>query len=175
MSIFKNETIDETTPMTMYEFTNMIANDELHIVFGDELCEHLLEVNVRFKGDNKRIITVRNVYKDGRNNQPIPHFYEPSLKYIYGNKYRHRDDNGLPIFIPEKFNGKIQIQGNAAKRYSVSDIDDTGKEIIKTFLKEDCNLLREYWFLNPDENISDANRMEELKRYFIDKYSSKHF
>ena len=49
MSIFQNVPNDETTPMSVHELANMIANDELHIVFGEKLCEHLLEVNVRFK------------------------------------------------------------------------------------------------------------------------------
>lgn len=140
--------------------------------FLDELYEHLLEVNVRFKGDNKRVINIRNGYKDGRNGQKISHFYEPSLKYNNSNKY---GKDGLPIAIHENFNGKLEIQGEAAKHYSVSDIDDTGKKIIKTILKEEEKFLLEYWFLDPDQSRENYNRFEELKNYFITKYSSKRF
>ena len=109
MAIFTNKPKnEEVEPMTLKEITNMIINDDLHIVFGDELCEHLLEVNVRFKGDNSRIITIRNGYKDGRDNKKIDHFYEPSLKYIQGDKF---GNGGVPIVIPKVFNGKLEIQG----------------------------------------------------------------
>lgn len=159
--------------MSLHELTNMIANDELHIVFGEKLCEHLLEVNVRFKGDNNRVIMVRNVYKDGVDDKPIPHFDDPSLKYIYNNTYTHGREKGLPIRIPVKFSGKLEIQGKAANRYSVSDIDAIGTKMIKTILNEDCPILREYWFLNPDEKPEDLIRMGEIQEYLLAKYGTR--
>lgn len=177
MGIFinKNEINNNNEIITVEEISNLIYNDELHIVFGDKLFEQLLEVNVRFKGDNSRVIMIRNIYKDGSNNHPISHINEPSLKYIYGNRYYHGSDKGLPILIPEQFNGKVQIQGKAADKYSVADIDKIGLKIIKSFLKEESQIMREYWFLNPDVNTHDAIRFEQIKEYFINKYSNKRF
>ena len=116
---------------------------------------------------------VRNVYKDGVDDKPIPHFDDPSLKYIHKNTFTHGSDKGLPIRIPVKFNGKLEIQGKAANRYSINDIDTTGIKIIKTILNEDCQILREYWFLNPDKKPEDFIRMGQIQEYLLIKYGNR--
>lgn len=93
------------------ELCNMISNDDIHIVFGENTYEYLTEFEVRFKGDSKRVIMIRNKYLDGVNGQPIPH--DPSLKYIFGKQYIYDRMLGLPFEIVENSDGELNFQGES--------------------------------------------------------------
>ena len=158
--------------MTIEELNEMINNDDLHIVFGDTIYEYLLEFDLRFKGDNKRVIMIRNKYNDGTNSRPIPH--EPSLKYIFKNHYSYDGISGIPFNINQEFDGELTFQGNAAKTWKLSDIDKTGKKIVKTILKEDSKIIYEYWYLNPQIQ-SECERMKQIEYELTLKYSKMRF
>lgn len=158
--------------MSFLELCDMISNDDLHIVFGENTYEYLTEFEVRFKGDNKRVIMIRNRYLDGVNGQPIPH--DPSLKYIFGREYVCDRMLGLPFEIVENSDGELNFQGKAANSWKLKDVDSTGKKIVKTLLKEDSNKMYKYWYLDPNK----PDEYEEMKRIeveLVDKYTNRRF
>ena len=173
MAIYSNKIINNDTDiLSIHELTTMISSDELHIVFGETSFDYLLEFDVKFKGDDKRVVQIRNKYNDGVNSQPIPH--EPSVKYIFGNHYKYDRMLGLPFEVDEHHDGSLKFQGKAANNWNLSDVDKIGKKIVKTMLKNDGETIYKYWYLNP-KNPEEYEEMKKIENELVKKYAKERF
>ena len=172
MTMFVRITNSNDDIISLNELCDMIYNDDVHIVFGENTYEYLTEFEVRFKGDNKRVIMIRNKYLDGVNGEPIPH--EPSLKYIFGKEYMYDRMLGLPFEIEPNSNGELHLQGKAANSWKLKDVDSTGKKIVKTLLKEDSNKMHRYWYLDPNKP-DEYEEMKRIENELVGKYSGRRF
>lgn len=172
MAIYTSKNIEDNEIYTIQELSEMINNNDVHIVFSENTFEYITEFDVRTKGDKKRIILIRNKYLDGSSGQPIQH--DPSLKYIYGKEYMHDGMPGLPFEVNKEFKGTLKIQGKAANRNKVSDIDNDGKKMIKTILKNDSEKIYKYWYLKPDVP-EEYEEMKQIENDLVNKYAKTRF
>jgi DUF971 family protein len=81
---------------------------------------------------------------------------------------------GLPFEVKQNSDGTLVLQGSAAKKWDLSDVDKTGKKVVKTILKDDSDKIYEYWYLNP-EIEEEHERMEQIQKELTEKYLNKKF